>query len=471
MAASCFILRKHTGFVIAMAVSVVLTQAVLVSRLPIDEPTRLLGVTLTLNALTQMFMFVFLGISAVAFVATWHLPHGENFVPVGLLILSLVCTILLLQDPFIVSLLLVGAGIAAILAIVDLPTGSGVLVGTRVLATALKYLVLMVLAGVLMYFGFVLADIYRPGELPGRIPLARFILALLAAGFSLRLALIPFHTWLPDVIEDAAPMVSALIVAVINITSLLVLVLSFQRFPVLLVENPTGLVVLRIGGMITCVFGAFIALSQTNMRRTVAYLLIYDSGMIFYGLASVSALGLTGAIFEALNLALAVMLIFVSVGLLERPDGRTPGIIRQDLLRRWPIAGLGLLGGCLTLLGVPPFCGFASKLLIYRASTQHHWLEPILLLLSTVVAVLALMRLARDRLLGPSDVVPMAEPVMLGEIDLDRPAERRLEGEPPGTAILALLLLVACLGIGLYPQPLLDTIGEVIRGLTFIRAL
>lgn len=471
MAASCFVLRKRTEFVIGVAVGVVLIEVVLLSRLPIDEPARLLGVTLTLNALTQLFMLVFLGIGALTFVATWHLPHGENFVSVGLLILALVCTILLLQDPFIVSLLLVGAGVAAVLAIVDLPTGAGVLVGTRVLATALKYLVLMVIAGMLMYLGFVLADIYRPGELPGRIPLARFILALLTGGFALRLALIPFHTWLPDLVEDAAPMVSALIVAVINITSLLVLVLSFQRFPILLVENPLGLVILRIGGIITTVFAAFMALDQANPRRIVAYLLIYDGGMIFYGLASVSSLGLTGAIFEALNLALAAVLIFVSLGLLERPDGRTPGVARRDLLQRWPIAGVGFLGGGLTLLGLPPFCGFVSKMLIYQASAQQNWFELAALLLATGVAVLALMRLARDWLLGPGDVLPAADPMLLGETELDRPAERRLQPEPRSTAILALLLLVICLGIGLFPQPLLTTIGEVIRGLTFIRAV
>ncbi|MFP4438586.1 MAG: proton-conducting transporter membrane subunit [Chloroflexaceae bacterium] len=471
MAASCFVLRKYTQFVIIAAVAVLATQAALIAQLPLNQPARLLGVTLTLDALTQLFILVFLGLSALAFIAALQLPHGENFVAVGLLIMALVCTILLLQDPFIVSLLLVGAGMAAVLAIVDLPTGAGMLVGTRVLATALKYLVLMVLAGVLMYLAFVLADIYRPGELPGRIPLARFILALLAAGFALRMALIPFHTWLPDMVEDAAPLVSALVIAVINITSLLVLVLSFQRFPILLVENPFGLILLRIGGIITAITGALLALNQPGMRRTLAYLLIYDTGMVFYGLASASTVGLTGALFEALNLALVAVLLFISLALLERPDGRTPGVVRRDLLRRWPVAGLGFLGGGLALLGLPPFSGFTSKMLLYQASAQHNRVELVALLLATGLASLALLRLARDRLLGPGDELPVAEPLMLGETELDRPFARRLEPEPRSTALLTLLLLVICLGIGLYPQPLLATIEEVIRGLTFIRAI
>jgi formate hydrogenlyase subunit 3/multisubunit Na+/H+ antiporter MnhD subunit len=285
--------------------------------------------------------------------------------------------------------------------------------------------------------------------------------------------LIPFHSWLPDMVEDAAPLVSGLIVAIINTTSLLVLVLSFQRFPVLLVENSAGLFLLRIGALLTVILAGLLALAQTNMRRTLAYLLIYSSGMVFYGLVSTSALGLTGAMFEAFNQVLAVMLIFVSLGLVERPDGRpsVPGFERRDLLRRWPVGGLGFLGGGLVLLGMPPFSGFTSKLLLYQAAAEQSRIELLLLLISTILAGLALLRLARDRFLGPGEEAPAQAPPLLGETELDRPAVRRLEPEPVSTALLTLLLLLTCLGIGLYPQPLLDLIGEVVRGLTFVRVL
>jgi formate hydrogenlyase subunit 3/multisubunit Na+/H+ antiporter MnhD subunit len=468
MAASCFVLRKHTSLVNTTAVGVVLVQMFLVLQIPLDEPSRLLGVTLSVNELTQLFMLLFLGVGMLSFLVSLHLPHGENFVPVTLLILMLACTILMLQDPFLVSLLLVGAGITAVLAIVDLPPSAGVLVDRRVIAIAIKYLLLMVVAGVLMYLSFVLADIYRPGEVPGRIPLARFILALLVGGFALRLALIPFHTWLPNLVEHASPLVSALIVAIINTTSLLVLVLSFQRFPVLLVENPSGIILLRIGGIVTCVLAGLMSLGQLTMRRSLAMILIYNSGMMFYGLASVSLLGLTGAIFEAFNQTLAVVLIFVSLGLLERPDGRAPGVVRRDLLHRWPVASVGFLGGGMALLGLPPLNGFASKMLLYQAALEHGWLELVLLLLSTACAGMALVRLAYRRFLGPAEEVPTPPPLLHGETELDRPPERRLAPEPRSTAILTMTLLSVCLVIGLYPQPFLTTISEVIRGLTFV---
>jgi formate hydrogenlyase subunit 3/multisubunit Na+/H+ antiporter MnhD subunit len=120
---------------------------------------------------------------------------------------------------------------------------------------------------------------------------------------------------------------------------------------------------------------------------------------------------------------------------------------------------------------MPPFGGFASKLLLYQAAARQGWLELALLLLGTALTALALLRLARDRFLGPGDDTPSSEPAMLGETELDRPAVRRLEPEPRSTALLAVLLLAVCLAIGLYPQPVLALLSHVVRGLTFVSVL
>ncbi|MFL5802402.1 MAG: proton-conducting transporter membrane subunit [Roseiflexaceae bacterium] len=473
MSLSSFVLRRQTRLVIVAAVATALTEIALVAQLPLDEPTRLLGLTLTLDPLGRLFLLAFLCVGGLSFLASWRLPHGENFVPVALLILGMICTtLLLLQEPFTVSLLLISAGLAAVLAIVDLPTGSPTLVGRTTIASALKYMVLMLIAGVMMYTAFVLIDISEPGAVAGRTSPAHLILGLLAVGFGLRLAVVPFHSWLPDLVQDVAPMVSVIVVAVINITSLLFLINTLQFFPELVAENERGMTILMGIGALTAGLGAALALAQTNMRRTIGYLLVYNSGMVLFGLATTTSIGLTGAIFEAFNQTIVVLLLFLCLGLLERPDGRPANVVRRDLLRRWPVAGVGFLGGGLALLGLPPFNGFASKLLIYQAAAERGGVYLALLLLATGLALLALLRLARDRLLGPDEDTPAEEtPILLGTTDLDRPPARRLEREPRGLALLAGALLALCLAIGLYPDPLLATITDVIRGLTFIRVL
>ena len=478
MGLSCFLLRKQTRLVIGGAVVTVLAELALAASLPLKQPARLLGLTLTLDPLGRLFLLTFLATGALALLATWQIPHGENFVPVALLILGMTTTtLLMLQEPFVASLLLVSTGLLAVLAIVDLPTGSPALVGRTTITTALKYMVLMVVAGVMTYLAFVLVSVYQPGQVPGRVSPANLILALIVVGFGLRLAIVPFHFWLPDLAEHAAPMVSALIVAVVNATSLLFLVDSFQFFfyPVEVIGSAEseGKMALLMGlGVATALLGGLLALARAGMRRTVGYLVIYNAGMVIFGLATMDKVGVAGALFEALNQTIVVLLLFVSIGLLERPDGRPSNVIRRDLMWRWPVAGTGLLGGGLALLGMPPFNGFASKLLLYDAAAREGGAYLGLLLLATTLALLGLLRLARERLFGPAEGLPVEQtPILLGTTELDRPAERRLEPEPRGMAVLTALLLAVCLGIGLYPQPVLATINEVVRGLTFIQAL
>jgi formate hydrogenlyase subunit 3/multisubunit Na+/H+ antiporter MnhD subunit len=161
----------------------------------------------------------------------------------------------------------------------------------------------------------------------------------------------------------------------------------------------------------------------------------------------------------------------VSLSLIERPDGRAPGAARRDLLRRWPVAGAGLLAGGLALIGMPPLGGAMSRLLIYQAAAEKGWPELLGLLAATLLAGLGLARVAHERLLGPSEDEVAPEPLMLGETELDRPAPRRLDPEPQSTAALTLTLLLICLVIGIYPGPLLETINSVIRELAFIRVL
>ncbi len=98
-------------------------------------------------------------------------------------------------------------------------------------------------------------------------------------------------------------------------------------------------------GALSAEVKAALALAQTNMRRMVGYLLVYNAGMVLFGLATTTALGLTGALLEAFNQIIVVLLLFLCQGLLERPDGRPANVVRRDLLRRWPIAGAGFLGG------------------------------------------------------------------------------------------------------------------------------
>ncbi|ABU58808.1 proton-conducting transporter transmembrane domain-containing protein [Roseiflexus castenholzii] len=469
LGASCFLIRKETQLVIGVSVAALIVQLALVLTVAVDQPVRLLGLTLNLDPLGRLFLAGFPAVTALMALANRRLPHGEHFVSIALIIIGVASAIVvLLQEPFVVALLLVSAGLLSVLAIVDLPTGAPTLVEPRVIASALKYLVLMAFAGALAYMGFVLITIYRPGISPDQTT-PRLVLALIVVAFGIRIALVPFHSWLPDLVEDASPMVSALIIVVLNTTGLLFLISVFQFFPVLVADNERGLQLLTWAGALAALIGAFLALVQSCPRRTIGYLVVYNAGMILFGLATTTTMGLAGAVFEAFNQMLTVPLLMISLALLEQPDGRPSKAMRRDMLWRWPIAGSGLLGSGAALVGLPPWSGFASKMLLYEAAARDTMLL-LLLIGATALALLAISRLARDWLIGAPDDQPAPEtPLLLGTTELDLPPRRRLAPEPFIAALVVLTFLGGSLAIGLYPQPLLETIADVIRGLTFVR--
>ena len=65
IAASCFVVRKHSRLAITVALAAVLTLTALVAQIPLDAPARMLGVTLILGSLGRLFMLAFLGVAAV----------------------------------------------------------------------------------------------------------------------------------------------------------------------------------------------------------------------------------------------------------------------------------------------------------------------------------------------------------------------------------------------------------------------
>ncbi|WP_322489725.1 proton-conducting transporter membrane subunit [Chloroflexus sp.] len=471
MAFSAFLLRRLPRIAIGLSIGTLIVELLLALQVRVDDPVRVLGVTFLLSPLNQIFLFLFLGVGIATLTAALIVPHGENFSAIGLLTVGQTVAILVMQDSFVTALVLVAIGLTTVLAIVDLPAGAGVLVSRQTLATALKYLVLMVVAGILLYIAYVLTDIFRPGELPGRISPARFILALLAAGFALRMALTPFHSWLVDLISYAGSLAAILIIALPAPASLLVFLLTLQSFPTLLFEGGQALNVLRIGAAVSAVLAGALALTAITLRQRIAYLIASNCGIIFYGFASLSLAGLSGALVGVINLALAVTTVLISLALLEHPNERLTAESRNDLFWRRPVASAGVLGGGLALIGWLPFPGGTSSLLVLQAAAAIHWGESLVVLTAMALAALTLVQLAVQYLIGSRDIPLAEEPPLLGETELDRPPPLQPAGEPLSSVAIISILLAVMVAIGLFPNVLLPTIEAAVRSLAALYAV
>lgn len=472
MAGACFALRQQQSFVLVLAVITTLIIGWMAWRLPIDRPVSLLGVSITVHAINRLFLIAFALSLGATWIAATRVAHGENFVVIGMILMGLLNATLLIdvQAPFLITLLLLATGLAIVLALVDLPLGSPTLLRGRTIGTGLKYLVLMLLAGILLALCFVLADLESTPDRPFSRSFARPLLALLVVGIGLRLATIPFHSWLPDLLEDAPPLVGVLI-GLVNIAALLFLVSAFQFLlaPGLLSVDVASLRLLRIFALISAIGGALLAIHERrSLRRFLGMLLVSDFGIMLFGVVSSTA-GLTGALFHAFNQIVIGVVLWTAVALLERPEPTRPAA-GDGWLRRRPWASGVFIGGVLAMLGIPPFNGFASRMLIYQGAAEDGRGYLVALLIATALAAYAFALVLRDHFLGRApEAIPEADITDFRGLGLPPPPPQR--AEPLGPTGLAVALLVVCVVIGIYPPLVLGPIVEAVRGLTFVQFL
>lgn len=184
------------------------------------------------------------------------------------------------------------------------------------------------------------------------------ICLLLLLGACGKSAQFPLHVWLPDAMEGPTP-VSALIHAATMVTAGVYMIARCS--PLFATSADAQCVVAAIGG-ITALLGGLIAVSQTDLKRILAYSTISHLGYMFVALGVGTVAGVTAAMFHLVTHAFFKALLFLGAGSVMHAAGGVIDI-RQlgGLRRRLPITYGTFLVGCLSIAGVAPLAGFWSK--------------------------------------------------------------------------------------------------------------
>jgi len=178
---------------------------------------------------------------------------------------------------------------------------------------------------------------------------------LLFAGAVGKSAQLPLHTWLPDAMEGPTP-ISALIHAATMVTAGVFLVARVS--PLLSLSQTAMAVVATVGGA-TALFAATIALTQTDIKRIVAYSTVSQLGYMMMA-CGVGAFG--AGIFHLLTHGAFKALLFLGCGSVIHALANEQNLRRMGGLRsRMPVTYLTFLAGVVALSGLPPFAGFFSK--------------------------------------------------------------------------------------------------------------
>jgi len=271
--------------------------------------------------------------------------------------------------------------------------------------------------------------------LAGGTELTVFLLLLL--GFAVKTPVFPVHTWLPVVGMEGPPAVAALM------TGLKLGAYGLLRFAVPLAPaSAQELHWLLAGlGVIGVLYGALVAMAQTNLRRMLAYSSISHVGLVLLGIASFSVSGLQGALFQLLNFTVVAGGLYLLTGFIHQRTGSTDLINLGGLGRTMPLlAGLFFLLA-LASIGVPGTSGFPAELLILMSTLQSHVGAGLAALFGMVLGAAYTLTCYRRTFYGP-----VSNPVVAGAMDLRR-------RELWVAAAFAALILLA----GLYPAAVLDT--------------
>jgi NADH-quinone oxidoreductase subunit M len=218
-------------------------------------------------------------------------------------------------------------------------------------------------------------------------------------GFAVKVPVFPFHTWLPDAHVDAPTPGSVLLAGI------LLKMGGYGFFRIAYPICPQGAVWAAWGmallGMISIVYGAFVALAQTDFKKLVAYSSVSHMGFVTLGLASLTPDGLNGAMFQMVSHGLITGAMFLLVGVLyERTHTRELAAF-GGLGARLPRYAGFLVFFSLASLGLPGLSGFVAEFMsLLGAFGPWRW-QTIVSVLGIVMAAAYMLKVIRQVLLGP----------------------------------------------------------------------
>ena len=197
-----------------------------------------------------------------------------------------------------------------------------------------------------------------------------------AAGKSAQL---PLSVWLPDAMAGPTPASAIIHAATMVAAGIFVLA---RLMPVLALSATVLHIALWVG-IITAVFGAFLACFQTDIKRILAFSTISQLGLMFAALGIGS---IEGAVFHLITHAFFKSLLFLAAGSIIHATGTQDIRKMGGLVRRMPIMSLIFTIGALSLAGVVPLSGFFSKDAIFESFLSHG--QPVVFALGLLMAAL-----------------------------------------------------------------------------------
>jgi NADH-quinone oxidoreductase subunit M len=282
-------------------------------------------------------------------------------------------------------------------------------------------------------------------------PMKFALLFALLAAFGIKLPIFPLHTWMLRVHVQAPPSIVMLHAGVLlKIGAFGLIRFGLGIFPEQFREIAFFVAIL---GVINLLYGAFLALVQTDFKMVLAYSSISHMGIVLIGVGALNEVGIQGAIFQVVSHGLIAALLFFLVGVMHERVGTSKINDLGGLAKYMPQTSGFLLAGAMASLGLPGMSGFVSEFMAFLGLFKE---EPILAAIGALGIILTAVYLLKAVLAITFGTTKNVLPEGVSEI-------KGIEFTP----IFVLLALI--IAIGVYPailsEPLRATLEAIMLGI------
>ena len=329
----------------------------------------------------------------------------------------------------------------------------GIWGGTRKLYAAIKFFlytlfgsVLMLLGILALYFAnlkygtgtltFDLTQLYSVGpNIP--IGLQSWIFLAFFIGFAIKVPMFPFHTWLPDAHVEAPTAGSVILAGIL----LKMGTYGFVRFvlPVLPQASQLFVPFMVLLSIIGIIYGALVAMAQTDVKKLVAYSSVSHLGFVMLGVFALNEQGVLGGQLQMINHGISTGALFLLVGMVyERRHTREISEF-GGLSKQVPIYSTIFAITMLSSIGLPGLNGFVGEFLILLGAFKASYIYAAFAVIGIVLGAAYMLWLFQRMFFGT----------------LDNPENQKLTDCNPREIAYMLPMIVLMFWIGLYPRPFL----------------
>jgi multicomponent Na+:H+ antiporter subunit D len=225
-------------------------------------------------------------------------------------------------------------------------------------------------------------------------------------GIGIKMALYPLHSWLPDAYTRAPSAISALLAPTMTKVGCYVLIriMFFVFEPRFSIAYIPVTAILGWMAVIALIVGSIYAIAQDDLKRMLAYSTVAQIGYIVLGIALANKTGLIGSLLHVLAEAFTKGCLFLVAGAIMYKLGmRTIGQFR-NLFWKMPFTMIAFVIAAFSMIGIPPTCGFFSKLyLLLGAVEAKAWIFVAALLVSVFLNIVYFFNVIKRAFFEPSE--------------------------------------------------------------------